>query len=276
MENFLNIHTQLPEQEPVLSHVEPVLPVADITSTIQYWQDVLAFPNKWTWGEPPVHGGVSWHTANLQFHLNPERAKLSAGNVVWIRVKYIDQLYNIHRKRNAAIDEPLTTRSWGMDEYVVKDINGYFIVFSGHSAERKKSSSFPENVIIVERKPTQDEFLALQHSVGWTGSLNMSRLEEHLSAPVMSVVAIDQNTNEVIGCALVISDNASFYYIKDVMVKKEWQGKRVGTALMKAVSDWLDMNGVKKSLVGLYTGENLEPFYSQFGLTKAFGMVKRI
>ena len=270
------MNAQLDEQQPVFSHVEPVLPVPDIDATIKYWQEVLAFPNKWTWGDPPMHGGVSWHTANLQFHLNAERAKASAGNVVWIRVKYIDQLYDIHQKRNAEIDEPLTTRSWGTDEYIVKDLNGYYIVFSGHSAERKNSTSFPKNVVIVERRPTHEEFIALQYSVGWSNTLNMSRLEEHLSVPVMSVVAIDTTTNETIGCALVISDNASFYYIKDVMVKKEWQGKRIGTALMKSVSDWLEKNGVKNSLVGLYTGENLEPFYSQFGLTRAFGMIKRI
>jgi GNAT superfamily N-acetyltransferase len=60
------------------------------------------------------------------------------------------------------------------------------------------------------------------------------------------------------------------------MVKKEYQGKRIGTALMKAVSDWIDKNGVKSSLIGLYTGENLEPFYSQFGFSKGFGMVKTI
>src|SRR5882762_3409262 len=174
--------------EPIFSHIEPVLPVADVPAAIHYWQDVLAFPNKWTWGYPPVHGGVSWHSASLQFHLNPQQAKASAGNVIWIRVKYIDQLYKIHLERKAEINEPLTTRPWGMDEYMVKDINGYNIVFSGHSAERKKSVAFPENVIIVERKPTRDEFLELAHSVGWTGSLNMSRLEELLSAPVLSII----------------------------------------------------------------------------------------
>ncbi|MEI9920385.1 MAG: GNAT family N-acetyltransferase [Bacteroidota bacterium] len=262
--------------EPVFSHVEPVLPVFDVPATIRYWQDILAFPNQWIWGDPPVHGGVSWHSAYLQFHLNPQQAKASAGNVIWIRVKYIDELYKIHLERKAEINEPLSLRPWGMHEYAVKDLNGYHIVFSGHSAERTKSTVFPENVIIAERKPTREEFIALYHSVGWSGSLNMSRLDELLSAPVLSVVAIDTTTNETIGCALVTSDNASFYYIKDVMVMKEWQGKRVGTALMKAVSDWIDKNGIQKSLVGLYTGENLEPFYTQFGFSKGFGMVKSI
>lgn len=264
------------EQQPVFSHAEPVLCVNDILATLQYWRDVMAFPGHWSYGNPPYHGGVSWHGAFLQFHQDAERAKASAGNVVWIRVKYIKQLYKIHQQRNANIVDELQNRPWGMDEYWVKDINGYNIVFSGNTGDRMKSTTFPENVILKERNPTKEEFLTLNHSVGWTNSLNMETLDQHLSAPVYSVVAIDTNTNETIGCALVISDNSSFYYIKDVMVKEEWQSKRVGTALMKSVSDWLDNNGIKKSLVGLYTGENLEPFYSQFGFGKGFGMVKRL
>lgn len=54
MENRENIH-------PIFSHAEPVLAVRDINETITYWQDVLGFPTKWTWGEPPAHGAVSWH-----------------------------------------------------------------------------------------------------------------------------------------------------------------------------------------------------------------------
>jgi len=252
------------------------LPVADVLETIKYWQEVLAFPNSWTWGEPPNHGGVSWHTAFLQFSKNPERAKASTGNTVWIRAGKIDQLYKIHQERKADIAEPLNRMSWGMDEYVVKDLNGYYIVFSGNSADREKSGSLPAEVKVVERRPTAEEFKSLAISVGWLDFINMEKIAEHVSAPVYSALAIDSATNETIGCALVLGDASSFYYIKDVMVRPDWQGKRVGTVLMKAVSDWLDQNAVDKSLVGLYTGDNLEPFYKQFGFAKAFGMVKRM
>lgn len=263
-------------QQPVFSHAEPVLPVQDLLATLQYWQDVLAFPNKWSWGEPPNHGGVSWHNAFIQFSQNPERAKASAGNTVWIRVSYIDSLYAMHLERKAIIDEPLQAMPWGLDEYVVKEINGYYVCFSGHSSKREKSAAgLPEEVRIVERNPTIDEFLSLAQSVGWMEFINVAHMPEHLSAAAFSVVAVNAR-NETIGCALVLSDASSFYYIKDVMVRPDWQAKRVGTALMKAVSDWLDNNAVNKSLVGLYTGENLEPFYQQFGFGKAFGMVKRM
>jgi GNAT superfamily N-acetyltransferase len=264
------------DHQPVFSHAEPVLAVADVQATIKYWEDVLAFPNSWTWGEPPNHGGVSWHSAFLQFSQNPERAKASAGNVVWLRVKYIDQLYTIHQERNANIDEPMTKRPWGMDDYVVKDLNGYYVVFSGHSGERKKSSALPPQVKMVNRAPTAQEFMSLATSVGWLDYINHEHMTARLAAPVFSVVAVDSEKNETVGCAQVLSDSVTFYYVKDVMVRPDWQGKRVGTALMESVSAWLDENAVDKSLVGLYTGENLEPFYQQFGFTKGFGMVKRI
>jgi GNAT superfamily N-acetyltransferase len=265
-----------PEDQPVFSHAEPVLAVNDVAETIRYYQDVLAFPSHWMWGEPPEHGAVSWHGAHLQFTRNADRAKRSEGNYVWIRVKHIDTLYKIHQERNAEVVDKLQRRPWGIDDYIVKDINGYQIIFAGQSQDHKKSEPFPGSIKIVERKITVGEYYALLESVGWMGSVNMDHLADRLVTPVYCVVAIDTATNETIGCTLILSDNASFYYIKDVMVKKEWQGKRIGTALMRAASDWLDTNAISKSIVGLYTGENLEGFYNQFDFAKAFGMTKTI
>lgn len=262
--------------QPFLDHVEPVIAVPDVAAAIKYWQDVLAFPDKWVYGDPVYHGGVSWNNTFVQFTTNAERAKLSAGNYYWIRVKYIAELYKVHQETKAEIVDKLQTRPWGMDEYVVKDLNGYFVVFSGHANERKKSEALPSNISLIERNPTPEEFVALHHSVGWTDWIGMEYLKKQIGAAVFSVVAVDTHTNETIGCALVIGDNASFYYIKDVMVKKEWQGKRVGTAMMQAVTNWLNNKGVPRSLVGLYTGENLEPFYQQFGFSKGFGMTRRL
>jgi hypothetical protein len=40
-----------------------------------------------------------------------------------------------------------------------------------------------------------------------------------LKAPLFAVVAEDAESKEMIGCAIVTGDHASFYYIKDVMVR---------------------------------------------------------
>jgi len=71
-----------------------------------------------------------------------------------------------------------------------------------------------------------------------------------------------------------LSDNASFYYIKDVVVHPDWQSKHVGTALMDALTARIEKNGANKSLVALITPESLATFYRQFGFAPAFAMVR--
>ena len=265
-----------PPRQPVFSHAEPVLAVTDLLVTIKYWNETLGFPKILTWGDPPTHGGISWDGAFIQFSQNPARAQASEGNTIWIRVKYIDELYKMHQERKVNIIEPLRKQPWGMDDYVVKELNGYNIVFAGHSAVREKSGEFPPEVRIVERLPSAQELLALAQSVGWSDFFPMDRVDKHIAAPAFGVVAIDSSSGTTIGCALLLTDHASFYYIKDVMVRPEWQKRRIGTALMNTLMLWLERNAVPKSLVGLYTGENLEPFYKQFGFGSAFGMCKRM
>ena len=93
--------------QPIFSHAEPVLAVRDVSETISYWQEVLGFPVKWTWGEPPSHGAVSWNKAQIQFYQDPELAAASKGNSVWIRLQRVEELYKIHQNRNAEIVAPL-------------------------------------------------------------------------------------------------------------------------------------------------------------------------
>lgn len=271
MENEENI------QVPVLSHAEPVLAVHDIIETITYWQDVLGFVNKWTWGEPPGHGAVSWQNVFVQFSLNPQLATASKGNSVWIRVRHIRSLYNFHQKKNAEIVAPLEEQPWGMAQYTLREINGYFLHFAAPLNEKEKSAAtLSENIKIITRLPTIKEYRELASAVGWSPSQNDAMVKAILSAAVVAVVAIDTVSNDVVGYALLLGDNASFYYVKDVIVRPDWQSKRVGTAMMQTLNDWLESNGADNSLVALITGETLEPFYQQFGFAQAFSMIRYI
>lgn len=263
--------------EPVLSHAEPILAVQNISETVSYWHDVLGFREKWTWGEPPNYGGVSWHGAFIQFSLNPKLASLSKGNAIFIRVKNLQTIYSFHQNKNAEIVEPLENKPWGMAGYTVKEINGYYIVFAGAliTDRQKSTAGLPKTVGIVHRIPTAEEYLNLVAAVGWAKYSNQEMVKRILGAPVFAVVAEDKATGEVIGTALVLSDQASFYYVKDVMVNPVWQGNGVGTMLMREVVTWLDDNAPEHAYVGLFTGEQLAPFYKQFDFVPVFGMNRR-
>ena len=262
---------------PVLSHAEPVMAVRDVEETIQYWQKVLGFPNKWAWGDPPDHGGVSWQKVFVQFHKDEERAASSKGNIIWIRVQRIGLLYEIHQKKNADIIEPLQAASYGFSRYIIRDINGYMIHFAGPYEERETSDAeLPGNIQIVARMPTEDEARELSSSIGWPASSNPGNDNPAPLPVVFAVVAENTSNKAIVGSALLLGDQRSFYYVKDVMVHPDWQGKRIGTALMKKINNWIDRNAANHSLVGLFAKETLEPFYQQFGFAQAFAMLRYI
>lgn len=260
------------------AHVEPILAVADVVQTIEYWHEVLGFPDKWTWGDPPDYGGVSWHGTSIQFSQNAKLASASKGNAIFIRVKNLEALYSFHQKKNAIIVEELENKPWGMAGYTVEDINGYYIVFAGAPIRDNKMSSaeLPSTIRIIPRSPTVKEYQHLTASVGWSLYSSDEVVTKLLSASLFAVIAEDPATNKVIGCALLLGDHSSFYYIKDLVVHPDWQSKHVGTALMKELTRWLESNGANNSLVALITGEALASFYKKFGFAPAFSMIKYI
>lgn len=261
-----------------MSHAEPVFSVTDVAETVKYWHEVLAFPGHWTWGTPPNHGGVAWHGAFIQFSRDAEAAERMRGQCVWIRVKNIRELYQIHHDRGAEIVMGLEKQPWGFEEYVVKDLNGNYVTFAApaSSGGEHKSEPLPETVRVAGRMLTADEYRRLADSVGWTNTQSDDVLQQKLDATLFVAVAENVQTGEAIGCALVLGDGLSFFYIKDVMVHRDWQRKQVGSAVMREVRRWLDAHAPEGALVGLFTGEGLAPFYQQTGFGKAFGMIRII
>lgn len=280
--------------QPVFSHVEPIFPVRDIPETIRYWQEILGFTHKWTWGDPPAVGGVSWQKVFVQFMRHPALAEASKGNAIWIRLRHVGELYAFHRGRNAEIVAPLELHEYGMAQYTVRELNGYYVHFAGNPAGRgdrtsggghegmtsdggdeRNISAGSGSMRIVERKPTVMEYSQVQGGLG--GQAEPPEIAANIvSTAAFGVVAEDAVSGEVIGCAFLLTDHAGFYYVKNVMVRADRQGRGVGSALMRALMQWLEKNVTMPSLVGLFARESLEPFYQQFGFLPSFGMVKEI
>ncbi|HWA35744.1 MAG TPA: GNAT family N-acetyltransferase [Cyclobacteriaceae bacterium] len=266
-----------PSSLPLFSHVEPVLAVKDVRETIEYWHDVLGFPNKWYWDDPPTFGAISWQSVHVQFFQHLQQAERCKGASLWVRMERLDSLFELHKRNNADILSEPKIQAWGMRDYTVRDINDYRITFSEPASNRPSSkSTFPKNIQIGQRKPTPVEYRRLVAAVNWTAYVNDAKVPEVLEAARWGVVAIDTDKNEVVASALLLSDDVSFYYIKDVMVHPDWQNKKIGTALMESMNRWIDDNGSPNALVGLLTGENLDKFYRQFGFDKMYGMHRRV
>jgi len=260
-------------QMPVFSHVEPVLAVKNVKDSIAYWQDMLGFPEKWIW-DPPELGGVSWNgAAFIQFAQEPALAAASAGNTLWIPLRNnLEALYTLHQKNGVTIVDPLQYRPWGYHQYTIRELNGYYI----HFATRGKPDNPalpPKPYRVVLRLPAAYEHIQLAQAVGWLKA--GEELAQIDTAFRLAAVAED-TTGQAIACAYLAGDNQSIYYIRDVMVLPAWQGRGVGTAVVRALIDWLKQNAHRKATVGLFTGDHLASFYKQFGFIQACGMYREV
>jgi GNAT superfamily N-acetyltransferase/catechol 2,3-dioxygenase-like lactoylglutathione lyase family enzyme len=256
-------------------HAVPILYSSNVLKSIHYYTEILGFENSWNWGTPPTFGGASKDGVEIFFC---ENGQGNPGTWLSVFVDNVDEFYTTIKAKGANILSAPKTMEWGVREMLVEDPDGHKIRF-GHGANisaNEKSLTLPPAIKIIQRNPTAKEHLNLVAAVGWSSFISDDMEEMAVTAPVFAVVAEDTVSGETVGCALLLGDNASFYYVKDVMVHPSWQNKRVGTALMQALTNWLDTHGAEHALVGLYTGDSLHTFYEKFGFKPAFGMNRKI
>ena len=72
-----------------------------------------------------------------------------------------------------------------------------------------------------------------------------------------------RENNNLIGLIRIIGDSTYEYYISEVMVLPEYQGKGIGTKLMKATLDYCRKDGFMK--IFLTAAKGREQYYSRFG-----------
>lgn len=255
----------------IFQHAVPILYASDVGKSIQYYTEVFGFTNHWCWDHALSFGGVSKDGVELFFCKGGQGRP---GTWLSIMVNDVDELYQRILEKKGKVLSPPKDMEWGLREMLVEDPDGHIIRFGRGSTSDKKSEAVPAGVRIVERLPTEDEYEALIQSVGWKPQ-PAERTEKILNAPLYALVAEEEGRGKAIGCVLLLGDGASFFYIKDMMIHHDYQRKHIGTALMEKLNEWIELHAPAEALIGLYTGENLAPFYRQFGFRPSFGMCRR-
>lgn len=116
----------------------------------------------------------------------------------------------------------------------------------------------------LEITPTADEFNILTDSVGW-GCDDRKIVEKALKNTVYSICAYDDN--RIIGFGRLIGDTAMFLYVQDVMVLPEYQGKQIGTNIMKYLINKINEFKIDNPSIRTYLGasKGKDAFYKKFG-----------
>lgn len=117
----------------------PVFLVADIAATMQWYRETLGFTGRAVPESPPHNfgiigrDGVEIMLQRLDGYRKPDLYEERDGGVwsVYLRVDGIRELFDqLSTTPGVNILEPLRAQPYGQTEFVVKDPNGYVLVFA--------------------------------------------------------------------------------------------------------------------------------------------------
>lgn len=104
------------------------LAVPDVQVALDYYTSTLGFTPGFTWDDPPTFAGVE--LGDVQLFLQ-QGTPSPGGSSVYFVVGDADELYEFQRANGVGIVEPPADRPYGMRDYTIRDLNGYYLVF-GH------------------------------------------------------------------------------------------------------------------------------------------------
>jgi len=113
----------------------PHRPVQNLQQTLNYYHDVLGFSDEWTWQNKDgniTDGGIRRDDLRLIFGEDPEIVAVINGYeksrlpLLWF-VDNIDEIYKEFLERKVEITDSLKEHPYGLREFAIIDINGYYI-----------------------------------------------------------------------------------------------------------------------------------------------------
>jgi ribosomal protein S18 acetylase RimI-like enzyme len=127
--------------------------------------------------------------------------------------------------------------------------------------------------VIEYRKYTGDlDHLELSgFFVGWPHPPDEQKHREILRRSYLSLVAVDLDEARIVGFISVISDGILSAYIPLLEVLPEYQGRGIGSALVRRAL--AELEGFY--MVDLCCDQELQPYYERFGLVPSHGMIYR-
>jgi len=121
------------------------------------------------------------------------------------------------------------------------------------------------DLIFKEQLPKAIEYNYLRQKVGW-GEYGIEVIEKALPNSLYSVCVFDDD--QIIGMGRVIGDHGLCFYIQDIIVLPDYQGKSIGKNIMIRVMQYIELNSSNNSIIGLMSAFGKEEFYEKFGFTK--------
>jgi len=114
----------------------PILLVADVLKSGEYYRDKLGFSYERFWGEPPCfcmprRNGYTVMLSQVDDpkHIIPHYKVVPKMWNIYFLVDDVEAIYAELKERGATIDYELCVQEYGVKEFGVQDLDGYDIAF---------------------------------------------------------------------------------------------------------------------------------------------------
>lgn len=123
-------------------------------------------------------------------------------------------------------------------------------------------------IVLEEKAPLLNDFIELRSLIGWTcPSDEIMRRSIEKSLYCVTIYS----KQRLIAMGRVVGDGEMYFYIQDVLVNPEYQGKGHGSAIMGSIDHYLSKKCNSGSTIGLLAAKGKEGFYRQFGYSERDG-----
>ena len=111
---------------------------------------------------------------------------------------------------------------------------------------------------------TTDGYIKFESKMGYPQTIR-GQVERSLAHQLLSIAAVKDG--EIIGIARLLGDAAIYYYIEDVWVLPEYQGKGIGSNMIKILIQYVKESSISGTSVSLYlfSLKGKERFYEKLG-----------
>lgn len=123
---------------------------------------------------------------------------------------------------------------------------------------------------VLDRLPTVEEFLSVTDAVGWSHAYDRAAVPDSLTRSLRGVVAVTDD--QVIGVGRLVGDGAVYFYVEDLAVRPDWQGRGVGTTMLTRLESWIATVAGPRAFVGLFAAGDSPRLYRRFGYQQHPGM----
>ena len=119
-------------------------------------------------------------------------------------------------------------------------------------------------VIYRENILTADDVLLFQQKMNWTVDPKEQWVKS-LSNTLYSIVAVKDN--EIIGMGRLLGDAAIYWYVNDLFILTEYQGKGIGTEIMNRLIEYIKQNSIVGTSISvcLMCAQGKEGLYEKLG-----------